>query len=44
MDFAGGAQFATGSIAAAASRILSGRVVPVDGPDERLARALEGAA
>jgi DNA replication protein DnaC len=44
MDFAGGAQFATGSIAAATSRILSGRVVLVDGPDERLTRALEGAA
>jgi DNA replication protein DnaC len=44
MDFAGGTQFATGSIAAAASRILSGLVVLVDGPDERLARALEGAA
>lgn len=43
MDFAGGAQFATGSIAAAASRILSGQVVLVDGPDARLARTLETA-
>lgn len=44
MDFAGGKQFATGAVVAAASRILSGRVVLLDGPDERLARALEGAA
>lgn len=41
MAFAGGAQFTTGSIAAAASRILSGQTILVDGQDERLARALE---
>ncbi|HYN22259.1 MAG TPA: ATP-binding protein [Thermoanaerobaculia bacterium] len=44
IEFAGGEQFATGSLAAAASRILSGQVVLVDGPDERLSRATEGGA
>jgi hypothetical protein len=36
--------YPTGSLGAAVSRVLSGRVVQVDGPDERLARAVGGAA
>jgi hypothetical protein len=42
MSFASDSRFLTGSVAAAASRILSGQVIEIDGPDERLARAQGG--
>jgi hypothetical protein len=37
-------RFPTGSVGAAVSRVLSGRVVRIDGDDERLARATGGKA